>query len=147
MPKNSTATATKDPDLAARVAAALARTDVPRSTDTGKFDPKKHDVLGHVPTHLRHLHNLLDTISDEAITLEKALERKKVDLETVRDLFFSSLLTAAPPSDDHTEIMVCDGWLVAGIKEDGGEAPDLPDGHKGIVDMIVDDIMRRWEHA
>jgi hypothetical protein len=78
-------------DFAQRIALALAHTDEPRAMR--RFEDGGRLLLGFVPLHLRHLHNLLDDISLEIErsrgTSQLVALHQQYDL--VQQLFFTAL--------------------------------------------------------
>jgi len=117
-------------DIAQRIAEAMQRTTEPKLTTNGEINPEQDTVVGEVPEHLRHLHNLVDEIGDEAIAAERhALELANLH-KTVKSVFFDSLEMHVPTRTDEMDfdaVKLCTGWKVAGVKQgdDDGEMGGL----------------------
>ncbi len=103
-------------DIAQRIAEALARTGEPAATATlGTFDPAQDTVIGTVPVHLQHLHNLLDEITKEVIAAEQRSNEAKQRRDALRAIFFDALATRVP-STEYDGVKICKGWQVVGLK-------------------------------
>lgn len=123
-------------DISLRIAAALANTSAAPSPEGAEpIDTNECDLLGHVPLHLQHLQGLSVTLGKEVLDLMNQLNQKKKEAKIVRDLFFSSLETAVPSGNEHVRVDICDGWAVAGFKEDNA-------GLAHHVEKTLGEIMR-----
>lgn len=118
---------TKTSDLSQRIAEAMARTSEPRPTGDGPMNDGS-EIIGSVPMHLRHLHNLLDELGHEVADAAQAFHAKKKQHETVRTLFFDALKTQVPEPQKSTGISILANWDVAAMfrdSDDGGEMEGL----------------------
>lgn len=109
------------PDLAQRIVEYMSRTTHPKASSDGTND-KGFEVIGTVPEHLRHLHNLLFDLSNETIRAETALLKAKKRHSVMRDLFFYSLETHVPDPEDADGVMILANWdVVAMVRDEKGE--------------------------
>lgn len=118
---------TKELDIAQRVAEYLARTSEPKATASGS---KKEggEVIGSVPTHLRHLHNLLHELNNEVVATERELRTKKKRMMLVHNIFFDSLETQVPEPENCITVSLLKNWDVVAYcsnNEDGEMGDDL----------------------
>lgn len=71
------------------------------------------EVIGSVPVHLRHLHNLLIDLLDEIDEVERAFRSRTQRLEAVRSIFFDALKTYVPESENAKGVQILENWDVA----------------------------------
>tara|TARA_B100000745_G_C20008678_1_gene342639 strand:- start:182 stop:511 length:330 start_codon:yes stop_codon:yes gene_type:complete len=102
---------TKELDIAQRIAEHLARTSEPKASASGS-KKKGGEVIGSVPVHLRHLHNLLDELGDEVVAAEREFLTKKERMMMVRSIFFDALMTQVPESKNCSGVTVLENWDV-----------------------------------
>lgn len=100
-------------DLAQRIAAALGHTDDPRQM----FENEPEEgatLLGVVPLHLRHLHNLVNELGQELRDAEDPMleQQRNKEFHFVRALFFASLETYVPTPEGCEGIMLVNDWKV-----------------------------------
>ncbi len=118
-------TKTNQLDLAQRIAEHVARTSEPRpcssSLSDGDDDPKQ-EPIGKVPVHLRHLHNLLEDLANDADAVEREYHERKALMSAVRDLFFTSLKTHVPDPEGASCIMIRNDWSVIANMGDGSDS-------------------------
>lgn len=145
-PHTTTAWVGEDPptgltlDILQRLATALARTDEPLMRDGPDlpFLPGMEPV-GEVPKHLRHAHNLLDELSNEADELTRALAKKQGEMKHIRDLFFSALGSHITEPKNTEHLAIHKDWSVtAKVRQEGSEDSDLFAGFgegPGILDL------------
>jgi len=108
----------KELDIAQRIAEVLSRTSEPRPTGGGSMkDGSK--VIGSVPVHLRHLHNLLEELGDEAQAAKLAYHAKKERFDAVRTVFFDALKTQVPEPEKASGVSILENWdVVANFRSD-----------------------------
>jgi hypothetical protein len=119
---------TKELDIAQRIAEALARTSEPTMSADGDFKPDEDIVIGEVPEHLRHLHNLLVEVGHEGRAAERRFREAKKRHEAIHSVFFDALEQHVPSDgDEYSAIKICTNWKVVGIKhgDDDGEMGGL----------------------
>jgi hypothetical protein len=124
---------TSEHDIVRRVVTAMSRTSKPRAS-AYRITEDYTEVVGTVPKHLRHLHNLLAELIDEAESAQEQLypaSEQVLCFEralTVRSLFFSALKTYVPVPEGASSMMVLKSWDVAAyfIEEDDA-APSIQD--------------------
>lgn len=109
-----------DVDLVQRIAECVNLTAEPRPSSDGT-NPEGFTVVGSVPLHLRHLHNLLDDLRAEAYRLGNAYMGRMDDVKTVRSLFFASLKTHVPDPDDADAIKILENWDIVAVQETDAE--------------------------
>ena len=108
---------TKELDIAQCIAEALGRTTEPKMSADGDFKPDEDTVIGVVPEHLRHLHNLLDEVSDEVLAVERRFREAQVRRKAVHSIFFAALEQHVPSDGDNYDgIKLCADWQVVGFK-------------------------------
>ncbi len=123
-------------DIAQRIAEAIARTTEPTMSSTAKLNPETDTVLGTVPVHLRHLHNLLEAVNKEARTAEEIFRSAQSRHGIVRAVFFDALETHVPVNGtEYTTVKLCEGWKVAAYKHDFGDG--LGDSLDGLLSMLT----------
>lgn len=113
------------PDILQRIAAALLRTDEAKPTG-GKDVSWLPDMvpLGKMPPHLRHVHNLVGEVTEEAEVLHRALMKKLAEAQHVRDLMFSALEQQLPAPKDAKGVQIHEDWTItARVPQD--DDPDL----------------------
>jgi len=118
---------TKELDIAQRIAEALSRTTEARSTGGGSMKDGS-EIIGSVPVHLRHLHNLLDELGYEAQAAERAFRDKKKRFDAVHAVFFDSLKTQVPEPENASGVTILENWDVAAnfrSDDDDGEMGGL----------------------
>ena len=109
----------KELDIAQRIVEAMKRTSEPRPTADGQFKPDEDTVIGEVPEHLRHLHNLLDELGNEARAAEQHFREAKNRHEALHAIFFDALKHHVPcDGNGFNGIKLCEGWQVVGYKRD-----------------------------
>ena len=108
-------------DLAQRIAAALSCTDEPRPNPSDVERRESDIMLGTVPVHLRHLHNLL-VDSDN-----------RRDDEVLNGLFWNALDTHLDNNVRLHKKKLMSDWTVIGVPDDGRPRHD---GGLGDVVMI-----------
>lgn len=105
-----------DLDLAQRIVEYLGRTTKPKDSSDGTN--KGFAVIGTVPEHLRHLHNLLCDLDHEAKEAEIAFQRAKNRHQIIHGLFFESLETHVPDPEGVDGIMILANWDVVAMVRD-----------------------------
>lgn len=116
-------------DLVQRIVEYVGRTTEPKASSNGTND-KGFEVIGTVPEHLRHLHNLLSDLSDEASEAEVAFLKAKRRMDAVRDIFFDSLTAHVPNPEDADGVMILENWdVVATIQDE----EDKMHSHLGVL--------------
>ncbi len=121
MPENS-----KELDIAQRIAAAIARTSEPRPTgDASMTNDCK--IIGSVPMHLRHLHNLLDEVGNEAAAAELAFRIKQERFASIHTIFFDALRTHVSEPEMASSVCIHENWDVSVDFGSGDELSDLVD--------------------
>lgn len=126
------------PDLAQRIAEALSRTGDPRTSSDGTND-QNFKVIGVVPTHLRHLHNLLADLGSEAAAAEAVALKAKMRHSIMHSVFFDSLATHVPDPEGASGIMILENWDVVAMVEDD-ERDDPSAGPSGGLDRLFGDL-------
>lgn len=107
------------PDIAQRIAEALARTTKPTMSANDDFKSDEGTVIGEVPEHLRHLHNLLEEVGNEACDAEHRFHEAKKRHDAIRSIFFDALKQHVPiDGDEYDGIKLCTDWQVVGFKHD-----------------------------
>jgi len=110
-------------DIAQRIAEALTRTSEPTMSACGDFKPDEDTVIGEVPEHLRHLHNLLDEVGDEARAAERSFREAKKRHDAIHSIFFDALEQHVPSDGDkYYGIKLCASWQVVGYKRDDDDS-------------------------
>lgn len=99
-------------DTAQRIAKALARTTEPRSPAEGFTNDEGNEIVGTVPTHLRHLHNLVEELSDEVAAAEAELLKRQQRMKHVHALFFDSLKAHVSKSKEANAMSILKNWDV-----------------------------------
>lgn len=112
------------PDIAQRIADALQRTVAAQPMPGADPVPEDETVIGEVPEHLRHLHNLLVDLGAEA----KEAQRRSLEAQErqmlVQALFANALKQHLPRLDEHCDgFRLCEGWQVTGYVEDDDDGP------------------------
>jgi hypothetical protein len=107
-------------DIAERIAEAVARTTEPLQLRDERPVSEDETVLGNVPQHLRHLHNLIYELKDEAHEVEKKLHEANKCFHAVREVFFTALAEHIP-SDDFDRVNICKDWQVTGWNDNEDE--------------------------
>ena len=104
-------------DIFHKIAEAMARTGEPKPTAVAEFC-EDHDVLlGEVPMHLRHIHNLISEIGVKLKEQNPPNHDEIDDFTKFMGLFFSTLATHVPVDPDiYRATKLCHGWKVAGVK-------------------------------
>ena len=87
--------------------------------------PEGGVVIGEVPMHLRHLHNLLGVLAIETVAAERRSQESQQRLEAVRTIFLDALRAHAPCGDQFDRARVCEGWQVVGYKSANDEGCGL----------------------
>lgn len=110
-------------DIIQRIVEVTQRTSDPKLNDCIAFEPETDTIIGEVPMHLRHVHNLLvDLINEVDDAMQQVYEAKK-RLEAVRELYFDALEQQVPSGD--YDVKICSEWKVVGYRrttsEDGVE--------------------------
>lgn len=112
-------------DIALRIAEAVARTGEPNPSANGDFDPKEDTLLGEVPAHLRHLHNLLHELGEEVAEAGYRYRQAKKRHGAVHAIFFDALETHVPSDQDNYDgVKLCVDWQVVGFKHDKRRGAD-----------------------
>ena len=112
-----TDTKTTKLDTAQRIAAALARTDEPKMTSILEFNPETDVIVAEVPMHLRHLHNLVLEMQNEARESEDYNPLVQAAIDSTFKIFCIALEEFVPlDGDDYSGTKLCTGWKVAGVK-------------------------------
>jgi len=125
-------------DIAQRIAEALSRTSEPKMTSVGDFQPNEDTVLGEVPEHLRHLHNLLQEIGDEVRAAEELLREVKKHHGVIHTIFFAALEQHVPTDRDKFDgTKLCTDWKVVGFRSN--ESDDDMDGLGAMLAMMMAD--------
>jgi len=110
------------PDIAQRIAEAIARTTKPRMSALSDFKSDEDTVIGEVPEHLQHLHNLLEEVDEEVAVVERRLRQAQTQREVIHTTFFAALELHVPShGGDYDSIKLCKGWQVAGTKQGGDD--------------------------
>ena len=105
-------------DIAQRIVEAMGRTSEPRMTADGQIKPDEITaVIGEVPAHLRHLHNLLVELAEEAYEAELHSRRARERHSAVHSIFFDALEQHVP-SGDHDGVKLFPDWQVVGYRSD-----------------------------
>jgi hypothetical protein len=99
-------------DLAQRIAEALSRTSEPRATGGELELEESQQVIGKVPVHLRHLHNLLFSMREEVAEASEDLSKKEEELDAASFLFFFALREHFSKPENSLPIFVCNNWDV-----------------------------------
>ena len=111
-------------DLAQRIAEHVARTSEPRAPIAALGvgdDTPNQERIGTVPMHLRHLHNLLEDLANDAHAAAREYQERKALLGAVRALFFASLETHIPRPESEGYIIIRQDWsVVANMENDSG---------------------------
>jgi hypothetical protein len=102
---------TKELDIAQRIAEYLARTSEPKASANGS-KKENGEVIGSVPVHLRHLHNLFVELGDEAAAAEREFHTKKERMMMVRSIFFDALKTQVPGPENCSGFTLLENWDV-----------------------------------
>ncbi len=122
-------------DIAQRIAEAVNRKTVPTMTSTGKLNPKTDTLIGSVPEHLRHLHNLLAAVGKETRTAEEIFRNSQTRQHIVLAVFFEALETHVPyDSSKFSGVKLCEDWKVAAYKRD--DLSDLFGEGVGLEDLL-----------
>lgn len=121
-------------DIAQRVAEAIQRSSEPRETAEGEFDAETCTIIGEVPVHLRHLHNLLDELLDEASDAEVLFMEAKKRCRAVRYIFFDALEHHVPADKDkYRGISLLEDWQVVGYEGDEDDEHPLAELLRGFA--------------
>jgi hypothetical protein len=117
-------------DIAQRIAAALQQTAAPQPISGAQPVPADETVIGEVPEHLRHLHNLLVDLGAEAKEAQRqSLEARERHM-LVQALFAESLKQHLPKlGEGYDGVRLCEGWQVTGYVENDQDG----DGLEGMV--------------
>ena len=117
---------TKELDIAQRIAQAVANNGEPAMTAIGGvFDPDEDVILGEVPMHLRHVHNLLNEAADQAKEAETHFRDARENLDAVRSVFFNSVRQHVPNDPDkYSATKICENWQVVGVKRGENDEMD-----------------------
>lgn len=112
---------TKELDIAQRIVEVLSRTSEPRPTGGGSMK-EGSEVIGSVPVHLRHLHNLLDELGDEVVDAALEFRSKKGRLMAVRNIFFDALKTHVPEPENASSVQILENWdVTANFRSDDND--------------------------
>jgi hypothetical protein len=103
---------TKKLDIIQRIVEALSSKSKPRATGGGSMEDND-EIIGSVPLHLRHLHNLLDELGDEVTEARTEFDDKRKRMMAVRSLFFDSLKTQVPEPKNASGLTILKNWDVA----------------------------------
>ena len=129
---------TKELDIAQRIVEAISRTTEPKRSVDNKFKPEEDTVLGVVPEHLRHLHNLLVEVSDEAHAAERSFLEAKRRGKAVHSIFFAALGDhLSRDYDKCIGIKLCSDWQVVSVKLDDDDGDE-----DGLAELLA---MAAWE--
>lgn len=119
---------TKELDIAQRIVEAMQRSSEPRPSADGQFKPDEDTLIGVVPEHLRHLHNLLEELENEVRDAERRFRETKKRHGALHAIFFDALEQHVPSNGgDYDGVKLCTNWQVVGYKRDerGGNLGDL----------------------
>jgi len=113
-------------DIALRIAHALSLTSEPQPPTSGSVKGEGK-IIGSVPVHLRHLHNLLNDLVEEVQAAELNLRAKVKILDAVRTVFFDALKTQVPAPENASDVRILENWdVVADLRsDDDGEMDGL----------------------
>lgn len=112
-------------DIVQRIYEALSRTSCPLATAGGDVEEGDR-VIGSVPIHLRHLHNLLYELSHEFRDAKRYVEDAEARLDLVRSLFFRALEESVTQPPGTLGIAILPNWDVAALfEEENGEAEEI----------------------
>jgi hypothetical protein len=117
---------TKQLDIAQRIAEAIRCTSDSRQTATGQMRDDG-EVIGSVPTHLQHLHNLLSDLAEEAAEAAAVLASKRERLLAVWAILFDALKDQMPEIQKTSSMLILENWNVVAVPEpedlrnDGGK--------------------------
>lgn len=100
-------------DLAQRIAEAVNRTTEPLPTTKGMTFTEGQQIVGAVPTHLRHLHNLMVEQAKAVGVVEAQLNAMMCEMDTLHTVFFSSVEEHITKPEGATGLTVLDTWDVA----------------------------------
>ena len=113
-------------DLAQRIMEALNRTSepVPSADEIAAAPTKGQQVVGVVPIHLRHLHNLLLEQATMVQAAEAKLESLVAEKDVLRALFFRSVDTHVTQLEGACGLSVLKNWeVVADFPEKDADNP------------------------
>ena len=118
-------------DLVQRIAEAVGRKDEPEQLSALPVC-EDDTVLGVVPIHLRHLHNLLSELTTEFVeeagavaTLALLFGELPPSVEAVRSVFFAAMNEIFPQGEkEFASMRICNDWQVVGTpKSEDDEDP------------------------
>ena len=122
-------------DIAQRIAEYLSRTSEPKvSVDGSQKDAS--EVIGSVPLHLRHLHNLLDELNGEAAEAAREFRSKRERMMMVRSIFFDALKTQVPEPENCSGVTLLKNWDVVANYRSGDE-DEMSDGLGALLAMAA----------
>ena len=99
-------------DLVQRIAESLTRTSEPLPNKDGP-ETSDGEIIGTVPTHLRHLHNLLAQVRREMEDAERAYQIATRQFRMVHEAFFVALEDQVPVPDNASGVTILRNWDVA----------------------------------
>lgn len=130
----------KEVDIAQRIARALRRKSEPKPSAGCSKKSRDSEVIGSVPEHLRHLHNLLAELQAEMIEAECAFDVSKNRLKAVREIFFDSIKTQVPQARSCDGVSISDNWDVVAHH---GCPDDDDDEMGGGLEVLMAALARR----
>lgn len=123
-------------DIVQRILEALQESDEPFSTASGQAGDGSV-VVGSLPKHLRHFHNLLSCVAAEAAEAEAAYERKKDIFDAVRAVFFHAVKETFPEAGKAQNLTILTNWDVAVGSVDADDDDDHDDTANPIADLVA----------
>jgi len=108
---------TKNLDIAQQIAVAVRKTSAPTKDPVGmiEFDPENDFLIGEVPHHLRHLHNLMSDLGDKNHETIKDVFKTAKRAPMMHSLFYDALEQHFSVNyEKYNSIKICSGWRVAG---------------------------------
>ena len=113
-------------DLAQRIIEAINRTTdpLPTAVDIAPAPKEGQQVIGVVPFHLRHLHNLLVEQAKAVHAAQAELDTMRAEKDVLRKLFFLSLDTHVTQLEDANGMSVLGNWdVIADLPSEDEDNP------------------------